>query len=220
MAIITVAPHPLLDLGCFITVFPRPLGESPTPETLLNGLSLAANMDLPRAESESLLREKIRDLLRSGGFKPTGRSKPASEYLLRASSEASLSSINLAVDACNVVSLHTGLPISVIDLDRSGGCLRIALAQPGDSYVFNPSGQVMELAGLLCLWDQDGPIANAVKDSQRTKTSPGTTRTLSVVWGTQAIPGRTADVVTRYRQILEDCGARTEDVAIQSEPAT
>jgi len=82
-----------------------------------NGL-LAADAAAP-LHSDDTVREAVRALLRQGGFKPTGRSKPASEYLLKAVRENLLSSINVAVDACNIVSLHSGLPISVVDLDRT-----------------------------------------------------------------------------------------------------
>src|SRR5207248_8363260 len=106
---LAVAAHPLLDLRAFVTRFPRPLGELPTPPELLALLSLEAPAPF---RSDETVREAVRQLLRHGGFKPTGRSKPASEYLLKAVAEGRLASINLAVDACNVVSLHSGLPIS------------------------------------------------------------------------------------------------------------
>ena len=132
-----------------------------------------------------MIRKDVRDVLRHGGYKPTGRGKPASEYLVKAAAKG-LRSINLAVDACNVVSLHSGLPISVVDLDRAAAPLSVAIADADASYVFNASGQEIRLGGLLCLHDAEGPCANAVKDSQRTKTHDGTTRTLSLVWGAKA----------------------------------
>jgi hypothetical protein len=46
-----------------------------------------------------------------------------------------------------------------------------------------------------------------VKDAQRTKTHEGTTRTLCVVWGTHALPGRTAAAVSWYREVLGQVGA-------------
>jgi DNA/RNA-binding domain of Phe-tRNA-synthetase-like protein len=160
--------------------------------------------------SDDAVREAVRRLLRHGGFKPTGRSKPAAEYLVKAVAEGTLSSINVAVDACNAVSLHSGLPISVIDLDLARPPLRVGLAPPGAAYVFNASGQSIDVAGLLCLFDVDGPCANAVKDAQRTKTGPATRRTLSLVWGTTALPERTANAVRWYRALLEAQGAVTE----------
>jgi DNA/RNA-binding domain of Phe-tRNA-synthetase-like protein len=206
---LAVAPHPLLDLRAFATTFPRPLGELPAPPEWR--ALLAATAPAPLA-SDDVVREAVRALLRHGGFKPTGRSKPASEYLLKAVREGQLAPINLAVDACNIVSLHSGLPISVVDLDRARPPLRVALAPAGASYVFNASGQSIDLSGLLCLFDADGPCGNAVKDAQRTKTSAETRRTLSLIWGTTALPGRTTRAETWYRELLQSQGATTEEV--------
>jgi DNA/RNA-binding domain of Phe-tRNA-synthetase-like protein len=199
---VTIEDHPLLEAALFVTVFPRPLGEL----SVLPALGAA-----PLASSDEV-RKHVRDLLRQGGYKPTGRGKPSSEYLLGVAAEGPLPAINLAVDACNAVSLHSGLPISVVDLERAREPLSIRVAPQGSSYVFNASGQTIDLDGLLCLCDADGPCANAVKDAQRTKTSVGTTRTLSVVWGTRALAGRAAQAAQWYRRLLEQAGARTEDV--------
>jgi DNA/RNA-binding domain of Phe-tRNA-synthetase-like protein len=207
---LTVDPHPLLDLRAFVTTFPRPLGEMPSPPEVT---ALLAEGAAAPVQSDDDVRESVRALLRHGGFKPTGRSKPASEYLLRAVRERLLAPINLAVDVCNVVSYHTGLPVSVVDLDRAREPLRVGVAPAGSSYVFNASGQAIDLGGLLCLFDADGPCANAVKDAQRTKTGAETRRTLSLVWGTTALPGRAAKTVTWYRELLEKEGAATEAVS-------
>lgn len=201
---LTIDPHPLLELEAFVTRFPQPLGSCSTPAELAGLLSLEASAPL---ESDDTIRDAVRALLRQGGFKPTGRSKPASEYLRKAVAEKGLSSINLAVDACNVVSLHSGLPISVIDLERTRTPFRVGIAGAGTSYVFNGSGQVIDLGGLLCLFDAEGPCANAVKDAQRTKTDATTTTTLSLVWGTRALEGRTTRAARWYRELLTRSGA-------------
>src|SRR4051794_32845516 len=80
-AMLTVTPHPLLDLAAFVSHFPRPLGELATPPEILGLLKIDAAAPL---RSDDAVRETVRALLRQGGFKPTGRSKPASEYLIRA----------------------------------------------------------------------------------------------------------------------------------------
>jgi DNA/RNA-binding domain of Phe-tRNA-synthetase-like protein len=206
---LTVDAHPLLDLRAFVTEFPRPLGEAPAPPDLQ--AVLKGDAPAPRRSDETV-REAVRLLLRYGGFKPAGRSKPASEYLVKAAAEGRLSSINLAVDACNVVSLHSGLPISVVDLDGARAPLRVAIAPEGASYVFNASGQVIDLAGLLCLFDAEGPCANAIKDARRTKTDEQTQRTLSLIWGTNALPDRAAQAEHWYRSLLEQHGATTQGV--------
>lgn len=204
---IRVDPHPALRAAAFLTEFPAPLGELPTPPSLVALLALDADVPLARDEE---VRAAVRDLLRHGGYKPTGRGKPASEYLVRAAETGGLQPINLAVDACNAASLHSGLPISVVDLELAEPPFRIALAPPGASYPFNASGQEIDLSGLLCLWDAAGPCANPVRDSQRTKTRPATRRTLSVAWGPQRCAERVAAAEGWYRSLLEAAGARTE----------
>ncbi len=207
MVELLVEPHPLLDLGAFETRFE---GALETPAVLDELMTLRASAPVT---GDDTVKDAVRALLRHGGYKPAGRGKPASEYLRRADAEGGVVRINLPVDACNAVSLHSGLPISVVDLDRAVPPLRVAIA--GDvSYVFNSAGQEIKVAGLLCLHDADGPCANAVKDAMRTKTHPGTRRTLSLVWGTNAIPGHTAKTVAWYRELLERTGATTHDVTL------
>lgn len=206
---LSIDPHPLLEVAAFTTVFPVDLGDIPVNEEI-RGL-LAAGAKAPFT-SDDAVRAAVRDLLRHGGYKPTGRGKPASEYLIRAASDGSLGPINAAVDACNAASLHSGLPISVVDVDRATPPLRIGVAPAGSRYVFNASGQEIDLEGLLCVFDAEGPCANAVKDAQRTKTHAGTRWTLSVIWGTRSLPGRAEAAATFYRSLLAKVGATTEPV--------
>jgi DNA/RNA-binding domain of Phe-tRNA-synthetase-like protein len=209
-----IEPHPLLDLHAFTTTFPRPLSEMPAPPAILALLSLQTDAPF---KSDDTVRETVRALLRHGGFKPAGRSKPASEYLVRAVTDGALASINAAVDVCNIVSLHSGLPISVVDLAKAKPPFRVGIAPAGSSYVFNASGQTIDLGGLLCLHDDAGPCGNAVKDAQRTKTDANTTQTLTVIWGTTALPERAARAESWYRELLHQLGASTMDVI--QEPA-
>src|SRR6185503_12176969 len=75
---LAVEPHPLLALAAFTCELPAPLGELPSPSWLTALLALEAETPVQRDES---VRETIRKLLRHGGYKPTGRGKPSSEYL-------------------------------------------------------------------------------------------------------------------------------------------
>jgi DNA/RNA-binding domain of Phe-tRNA-synthetase-like protein len=126
-----------------------------------------------------------------------------------------LGSINAAVDVCNIVSLHSGLPISVVDLTKTQEPFRVGIAVAGASYVFNASGQSIDLEGLLCLFDADGPCGNAVKDAQRTKTDAETRRTLTVIWGTNEQPGHAANAEKWYRKLLAKLGAVSESARIE-----
>jgi DNA/RNA-binding domain of Phe-tRNA-synthetase-like protein len=196
---LVVEASSLLDPWVFVSHLPDALSRIETSPAVKAALdrSFAAPLS-----ADDDVRKRIRDLLRAGGFKPTGRSKPASEYLLAAAAEAPLRSINAAIDACNAVSLHSGVPISVVDLARVTPPLRIAVAAAGASYVFNPSGQTIDVAALLCLHDADGPCANAVKDAQRSKTDGDTRATLTILWSTTALPGRAGAAFAWYRDLL------------------
>lgn len=209
-ATIRVASHPLLEVGAFITRLPTALAQ-------LGPVALA-DAPVPRelTAPDDGVRNAVRALLRHGGFKPSGRGKPASEYLAQAMAEGRFPAVNPVVDVCNLVSLRSGLPISVVDLELLTGELTIDVCPDGSSYVFNPSGQTIDASGLLRLGDAAGPAGTPVKDAQRTKTRGETRATVSVVWGTRALAGRAAQATGWYRVLCaERLGAAVEDIALR-----
>ncbi len=137
------------------------------------------------------VRAESRNMLRNGTYKPTGRGKPASEYLLRAASQPdSFPRVNWPVDICNFISLKYILPISIWDLDAAkadGFVFRLGL--PDEEYVFNTAGQEIGLCDLVvgcavrAADDENGiPIVNPIKDSMATKTSPSTTDVVASIY--------------------------------------
>jgi DNA/RNA-binding domain of Phe-tRNA-synthetase-like protein len=205
-----VAEHPLLQVFALRCRFAAPLGEVEGSAEVDRVLREPA----PCAAEER--RALVRALLRHGGYKPSGRGKPSSEYLVRAAQGEGLPRINPAVDLCNAVSVESGLPISVVDLARTRGELSIACAAKGASYVFNASGQEIDLGGLLCLFDAEGPCANAVKDAQRTKTDATSTEVLFVVWCPREEAAAGEQALTRIRQEAEAIGAEVEVAVLAS----
>ena len=213
---ILIDNHPLACIRIFRSFFPASLGSVED----LSGIRkyfISPSEQLPIYPNPEL-KGIIRDLLRHGGFKPSGRSKPASEYLLKALEKEWFSpekGINAAVDCCNVISLHSGLPVSVIDEDKASPPWRISICPDETRYPFNPSGQVINASGLLALCDSQGPSATPVKDSQRTKTHDGTTQTLSVIWGSTECESQVERALEWYRQLLNNLGIQTELVATE-----
>jgi DNA/RNA-binding domain of Phe-tRNA-synthetase-like protein len=135
-------------------------------------------------------RQAVRDLLRRGGYKPSGRSKPAQEYLLRTVREQeALPAISNVVDLINLVSLKSGLPISLVAVDRPDRRLLLRYGRAGESYVFNRSGQALDLGGLLCLCAVDGsesqPIGSPVKDSMRGKVDAADRHVLGCIFASR-----------------------------------
>ena len=203
---IEVAQNERLLARYFTCEFPAPLKDCPASERVLR---LLRKEESPGFAPDDQIKAAVRNLLRLGGFKPTGRSKPASEYLEKAFQDGFLNPINAAVDVCNAVSLHSGLPISVIDLELAQPPYEVKIVADKIGYVFNPSGQELDLQGLVCFWDTHGPCGSPVKDSQRTKTHPDSRRTLVLIWGSQDVPERVNATERLYRELLQDCGAIT-----------
>ncbi len=133
------------------------------------------------------LRQAVRRLLRAGGFKPSGRNKPAQEYLARAAVDAGQWPVILnAVDLLNVISLGSGLPISLLSLERAGSSLLIRYGAKDERFVFNASGQELDVEGLLSVCRYDGPrtipVGTPVKDSQFAKVVVGDQHVLGCLY--------------------------------------
>jgi DNA/RNA-binding domain of Phe-tRNA-synthetase-like protein len=90
----------------------------------------------------------------------------------------------------------------VIDAERAVPPYRLAVVPEKSRYVFNPSGQELDLKGLLCLWDAVGPCGSPVKDSQRTKTDLQTRKTLCLIWGCAEFPERVEQALQDYLSLL------------------
>ncbi|HIB69843.1 MAG TPA: hypothetical protein EYO33_33390 [Phycisphaerales bacterium] len=167
----------------------------------------------PRPERAELTEDRkkaVRSLLRAGGYKPSGRGRPASESLVKAFQEERFPQIHPVVDFFNWLSMETGLPISVLDHDLVVGDWEFRLGQPGESYIFNPSGQELKVEGLLLLADQDGATGSPVKDAQRTKISESTRNFLVVVWGTADLP----ESLARAAKEIEEWAPRLHLVSL------
>lgn len=175
-----------------------------------------ASEDFPPAG----IKDAVRGMLRAGGFKPAGRQKPASEYLAQAAREGRFPAINGPVDCNNLLSLDTGLPISLLDADELGGGSIVRICGAGESYVFNASGQEMDLSGLLCVCAADGtPLGNPVKDSMRGKLKDGTSRLAGFIYAPLGVysPGTLSALGERFAGMLRDhCGAFDTSVRVVS----
>ena len=156
----------------------------------------------------------VRDLLRVGGYKPAGRGKPASEYLSQAAERSEFPRISHIVDALNLVSLQSRLPISLLDADRvmdGTDALIIRFGRPGESFVFNAVGHAIDVEGLVLVARANGPaLGNPVKDSMMAKTSDTTSNTIAFIWGSRRALDHAAmqDVCLHLGRLLR--GTETE----------
>lgn len=167
---------------------------------------------------EEARRSAARDILRNGRYKPTGRGKPASEYLLRAAAAEAgrFPRINAPVDVCNYLSLKYVVPISLWDLDLAEtDDFVFRLGRPAEEFVFNEGGQTIDVEDLLigCRVRENGiptqdPIVNPVKDSLLTKTTPSTTRVGACIYAAAgAVSSEFLESMCReFAELLEQCG--------------
>lgn len=194
--------HPELLVGW---VEAKGVEPAPSSEKLLAELRrVVGNPDEHGLTDE--VRVAVRDLLRGRGYKPAGRGKPASEFLVGAAARGAFPEINNVVDINNLVSLSTGWPASVFDQDAAGDALELRFGAPGEAFVFNDAGQSIDIGGLVCVARRDGDaIGNPVKDSMATKIIPTTTRVLAVVYTARTLGGggRLQVALERFGSMLQ-----------------
>lgn len=131
-------------------------------------------------------RESVREMLRTAHFKPTGRSKPAQEYLLRCLLEPPFPRVNIPVDCLNLFSVTHGIPISLLRRDRFLDSVNIRLGRESEQYVFNRAGQALDLHGLLCVCgglSADQPLGSPVKDSMEGKVDDPSQDMIAFLYG-------------------------------------
>jgi DNA/RNA-binding domain of Phe-tRNA-synthetase-like protein len=135
----------------------------------------------------------VRQMLKFGRYRATGRGKPAQEFLHKAASQGGFPRVFGAVDVLNAVSLSSALPMSLVDLDAAGTTeFRLRRGRADESYVFNTAGQSIDLRDLLLLATagDDRPCANPVKDAMRTKLGPTSRRFAAVIYAPAALLDR------------------------------
>jgi DNA/RNA-binding domain of Phe-tRNA-synthetase-like protein len=187
------------------------------PKTASEPAYITALLNRVRAAGEAFLslsrKSAIRGMLRFGAYKPTGRGKPSSEYLLGAALNGEFPLVNGPVNVNNAISLEWGYPASIFDLELCGAELLLRRGTAGESYVFNPSGQIIDVKDLLCVCRKDGdawlPCGNPVKDAMETKTRESTRHVAAVIYTPSSEPrGELDAAAARFAALLSsECDA-------------
>lgn len=183
-------------------------GPSESLATLLKSVRAAGEPHLSPARKAA-----VRDMLRHGVYKPAGRAKPSSEYLLAAALAGDFPYVNGPVDANNEVSLRWGYPASIFDLALTGAELRLSRGGAGERYVFNPSGQEIDLEDLIVVRRRAGDgweaCGNPVKDAMATKVFDAARDVAAVVYAPMSeAPADLEACAARFSEILKAvCGA-------------
>lgn len=123
--------------------------------------------------------KRARELYRRFGVDPT-RVRPSNEALLRRMQKGEpLPRINSLVDVANAMSVQLQVPVGLYDLGKvAGDELVIRLGSEGEGYE-GIGKEKVNVAGRICVADQQGPCGNPSADSARTMI---TTETESAAW--------------------------------------
>ncbi len=162
----------------------RGVKVNPSSEQLKSKLEQLVSERTGQEFPPQSVKDAVRNMLRTPAFKPTGRNKPASEYLAQAAREGRFPFINNLVDINNYVSLNTGLPISLLDADAFADVLTLRHGREGESYIFNAAGQEIDLHGLICACSNsnDSPLGNPIKDSITGKIKENTINVVGIIY--------------------------------------
>jgi DNA/RNA-binding domain of Phe-tRNA-synthetase-like protein len=175
---------------------------------ILDGIEI----EIDKIKKDEATKKVVRDILRFGKYKPSGRGKPSSEYLFESYLRGEFPFINNFVDFLNFVSLKSMLPISLIDFDKARSEFFILRrGKKGESYVFNNSGQVLEVEDLLLIaTKQDEPIASPVKDSLKTKIDFSSKRIIAVIYSIEQLKEKLEEATEELVSFYKDFGKIVE----------
>ncbi len=178
----------------------------------------AAALEKAQTPAAEKLRTAVRQMLKHGKFKASGRSKPAQEYLLRCAQEdGALPRINGPVDVLNTCSLFGGLPISLLSIARSSRNLLVRYGRADEGYIFNSSGQVLDVEDLVVTCDATRepsvPVGSPIKDSMVGKIEAADTELVAVIYAPKSPEGIAAAQATRQmlaENMITHCQAKVD----------
>jgi DNA/RNA-binding domain of Phe-tRNA-synthetase-like protein len=174
------AKCPRAALGC-VTANVR-TGE--TPAALVEAMK-ASEAEILKLPDPRAVLESPQVLATRAGYKTLGkdpaRYRGSAEALLRrVISGKGLPQINSVVDAINLASVESRLPIGLYDLSHVSGDIVFRAGLQGETY--KGIGKYdLNLEDLPLFADEKGPHGSATSDSERTMVTAATTRVLGIL---------------------------------------
>ena len=175
-----LAAAPELVLGCVrVTVRTEPGSDALWAEMRRAAEEAAADPAEPSARPPVAA---TRELYRRLGKDPSRYRGSPEALVRRARSGKELYRIHNVVDAVNLVSLRTLLPIGLYDAAQLRPPLVPRRGAPGEAYDGIGKEQ-LNLDGLPVLADAEGPFGSPTSDSRRTMVTGATAEVFAVVFG-------------------------------------
>jgi len=149
-----------------------------------------------------------RDFFWRIGIDPT-KVRPSSEALVRRCLRGSFPKINTVVDAGNIASAYTGVPIGLYDMSKSLPPYTLTLSKGGE--VFNPIGGGSETLpkGIPILVDSRGVVMHLYphRDSVETAIQDNTTEVFVLGAGVPGVErARVIEAVSKVFELLSKAG--------------
>lgn len=161
---------------------------------------------------EEPLFRAYRDFYWALGIDPT-KVRPSGEALNRRVLQGrELPSINTFVDAYNLASLRSGVPLAAFDAEKFRGSLELRFARAGEEFVSIGQDKREVLEGReLVLADAERVVAfYPHRDSEHTKVTECTERVLMVACGAPGVPAACLDEALglAVQLVTRACGGR------------
>ncbi|HXY25228.1 MAG TPA: phenylalanine--tRNA ligase beta subunit-related protein [Candidatus Acidoferrum sp.] len=171
---------PRTALGC-VTARVEP---GPSPVTLLGEMNQREleiqELPFPRGVLESPEVESTRKAYKALGKDPARYRGSAEALLRRIVAGKGFPQINVVVDAINLVSVESRLPVGLYDLAHVTGDIVFRPGRAGESY--KGIGKYdLNLEGLPVFADVAGPHGSATSDSERTMVTAETKEILAII---------------------------------------
>jgi DNA/RNA-binding domain of Phe-tRNA-synthetase-like protein len=174
------AKCPRTALGC---VTARVEAGAP-PDGLLQEMKTRENevqkLPFPRGVLESPQIEATRKAYKALGKDPARYRGSAEALLRRVVAGKGLPQINAVVDAINLVSVESRLPVGLYDLGHVTGEIVFRAGVAGETYK-GIGKYELNLEGLPLFADAAGPHGSATSDSERTMVTAATKEVLAVI---------------------------------------
>jgi len=203
MALLEIAPDiaPHVRLALFQASEVTARGESPELERDLAELCARLQARFAEPAQALALFAPARALYRALGLDPT-KTRPSSEALIRrVITGRGLYRINRVVDACNLCSIETALPVGLYDTEQVRWPAVLRCGREGEGYPGLGKDHV-NVSGRYTLVDAEGPFGNPSSDSFRTRIREETTACTFILFAPAAYD------VERLAAQSDECAAR------------
>src|SRR6266436_6920514 len=173
-----------------------------SPAALLEEMKARENeiqkLPFPRSVLASPQVESTRMAYKALGKDPSRYRGSAEALLRRVLAGKGLPQINAVVDAINLASVESRLPIGLYDLARVSGDIAFRAGRAGETY--KGIGKYdLNLEGLPLFADALGPHGSPTSDSERTMVTSATTQVLAII-----VSFGGAELLPRWTQRLKE----------------